>query len=57
VVGTSAIVYPAAGFAAMVAEHGGRVIEVNPERTPLSAAADLSLRGTAVEIVPEITRG
>ncbi len=57
VVGTSAIVYPAAGFASMVAEHGGRVIEVNPERTPLSSAADLSLRGTAVEIVPEITRG
>lgn len=57
VVGTSAIVYPAAGFASMVADHGGRVIEVNPERTPLSAAADLSLRGTAVEIIPEITRG
>jgi NAD-dependent deacetylase len=54
VVGTSAVVQPAAGLASLTASHGGRVIEVNPERTPLSATADVSIRGTAVEVLPDL---
>ncbi|MBY0441716.1 MAG: NAD-dependent deacylase, partial [Mycobacteriaceae bacterium] len=36
VVGTSGIVYPAAGLADLALAHGAAVIEVNPEPTPLT---------------------
>lgn len=54
VVGTSSMVYPAAGLPRIALEHGARVIEVNPEPTELSASADLSLRGPAGEILPQL---
>lgn len=41
VVGTSAKVYPAAFLPVYTARGGGRVIEINPERTQLSALADV----------------
>ncbi|MDT5159628.1 MAG: NAD-dependent deacetylase [Acidobacteriota bacterium] len=52
VVGTSAIVYPAAGLPAVAAESGAFLVEVNPEPTPLSGICDLTLRGPAGEILP-----
>jgi len=52
VVGTSALVYPAASFPILAKESGAKLIEVNLERTPLSSVADLSLLGKAAEIVP-----
>ena len=52
VVGTSAVVYPAAGLATMGAEGGAAVIEVNLEPTPLSPLVHASLLGSAGEIVP-----
>jgi NAD-dependent deacetylase len=52
VVGTSGVVQPAASLAGLTLEGGGAVIEVNPERTPLAAAATLSLRLAAVVAVP-----
>jgi NAD-dependent deacetylase len=54
VIGTSAVVQPAAGLASLTEASGGRVIEVNPERTPLTDSAHVSIRGTAVETVPEL---
>ena len=54
VVGTSAVVYPAAGLAPIAKSAGARVIEINPEETPLSAHVDLSLRGLAGEILPRL---
>ena len=42
VVGTSAIVYPAAGLAELALSRGTVVIEVNPEATPLSGSATIS---------------
>jgi NAD-dependent deacetylase len=54
VVGTSSMVYPAAALPRVALDHGARVIEVNPEPTDLSSAADLSLRGLAGEILPQI---
>jgi NAD-dependent deacetylase len=54
VVGTSGVVQPAAGLAGLTRGAGGTVVEVNPEPTPLTAIADVSLRGTAVEVVPRI---
>ncbi|HEX7321498.1 MAG TPA: NAD-dependent protein deacylase, partial [Mycobacterium sp.] len=52
VVGTSAIVYPAAGLPEMALARGITVIEVNPEPTPLSDAATASVRDTATRALP-----
>jgi NAD-dependent deacetylase len=52
VVGTSAIVYPAAGLADLALSRGTAVIEVNPEVTPLSKSATISIRQTASQALP-----
>jgi NAD-dependent deacetylase len=52
VAGTSSVVYPAAALPHVAKQHGARVIEVNLETTELSAVADITLRGTAGEILP-----
>jgi NAD-dependent deacetylase len=52
VAGTSAVVAPASGFAAVAKRHGARVIEVNPEETPVSAICDATFRGRSGEILP-----
>jgi len=54
VIGTSAVVYPAAGLVSVTAEHGGRVIEVNPEPSALADRATVALRGPAGEILPRL---
>ena len=40
VIGTSGVVYPAAELPYVAKEHGAEVIEVNPEKTPISRIAD-----------------
>ena len=52
VVGTSAVVYPAAGLAPLAKSAGAKIIEVNLDETPFSTHVDLSLRGRAGEILP-----
>ena len=54
VIGTSAVVYPAAGIPLATLPGGGRIIEVNPQATDLTRAADVALRGAAGEILPEL---
>ena len=54
VVGTSAVVYPAAGLPELALANGIPVIEVNPERTPLSDSASISLRETAATALPSL---
>ena len=54
VVGTSAVVYPAASFALITRNAGGCIIEINPEATPLTPLAAISLRATAVGTVPDV---
>ncbi len=56
VVGTSSVVYPAAGLTPLAKRAGARVIEVNLEETAFSAQVDCSLRGKAGEILPELIR-
>lgn len=56
VVGTSAVVYPAAGLVPLAKASGARVIECNMEETPFSAQLDRSFRGKAGELVPELIR-
>jgi NAD-dependent deacetylase len=46
-VGTSAIVYPAAGLVAQAAAHGAYTVEINPELTPASTAVDLAIQAPA----------
>lgn len=56
VIGTSAVVYPAAALPAITKKSGGLVVEVNLEPTDVSAYADASLFGRAGEIMPAILR-
>jgi NAD-dependent deacetylase len=51
-VGTSAVVYPAAGFPVDVKRSGGKLIEVNPDETPLTELSDVILRAPAGESLP-----
>ena len=52
VIGTSAIVYPAASLPEIAKAGGVYVCEVNPERTPLSVFCDEVLTGKAGEVLP-----
>jgi NAD-dependent deacetylase len=54
VVGTSAVVYPAAALPILTKNSGGLVIEINAERTDVSSYADLSIFGRAGELMPVI---
>jgi len=54
--GTSATVYPAAGFAIEVKERGGRLIEVNLYESEITQICDSSLRGGSAEVLPRLTR-
>jgi NAD-dependent deacetylase len=53
VVGTSALVQPAASLPLLAQENGATLIEVNPDETPLSPYADQHLRGPASAILPD----
>jgi NAD-dependent deacetylase len=55
VIGTSAVVYPAAGLVALAKASGARVVEINIAETPVSNLVDESLRGPASEILPTLT--
>ena len=52
VVGTSALVYPAAGLPEIARESGAYIVEINPERTPLSDLCDEVIQGKAGEVLP-----
>ena len=54
VCGTSATVYPAAAFPQEVKQNGGVIVEINPNPTPLSALADITLQGPSGVILPEL---
>ncbi len=54
VVGTSAVVYPAAALPLATLEAGGDIVEVNPRRTALTDVATVTLRGGAGTILPAL---
>ena len=54
VVGTSALVHPAASLPEVAGEEGALVVEVNPELTPLSGLVDIRLAGPSASILPRI---
>ncbi len=54
IAGTSAVVVPAAWFPNVVAENGGKLVEVNIDETPYSATAVASIRAPAGEALPKL---
>ncbi len=50
VIGTSALVQPAASLPMIAKQSGARLIEVNPEPTSITRFADLAIQGKAAEI-------
>lgn len=54
VAGTSAEVYPAAGLPYTAKRYGAVIVEVNPNRTELSAEAHHVLAGTSATILPHL---
>lgn len=52
VIGTSAVVQPAASLADLARESGAVVVELNATDTPLSPWVDLAIRGKAGEVLP-----
>ena len=52
VIGTSALVYPAASLPDMAKLAGAFVCEINPEPTPLSDLCDATIHGKAGEVLP-----
>ena len=53
VVGTSAVVQPAASLPLLAKESGAYVVEINPQPTPLSSTVDEILRAPAAEALPK----
>ena len=52
VIGTSALVYPAASLPLIVKDSGGLLIEMNTMETPLSSVCDLCFIGPSGETLP-----
>jgi NAD-dependent deacetylase len=53
-VGTSAVVYPAAGLAHQARDEGAFTVEINAEVTPSSGAVELAIQGRAEEALPAV---
>lgn len=54
VVGTSALVQPAASLPLIAKQNGAALVEINPQPTPLSDQADLTLRQPAAQALPQL---
>ena len=54
VIGTSALVQPAASLPLIAKENGAALVEINPQPTPLSDYADLSLRQPSAQALPQL---
>jgi len=55
-IGSTLGVYPAAGLVPVALHHGASLVIVNADPTPFDAAADVVLRGSISEVLPEIVR-
>ncbi len=55
VIGTSAVVYPAASLPYIARDAGALLIEINLSDTPITSIADYVLRGKFGEVMPELT--
>jgi NAD-dependent deacetylase len=56
VVGTSALIQPAASIPVMAKQAGAKIIEINTQRTPLSEnISDYIIMGKAGEVIKRLT--
>jgi len=53
-IGTAAVVYPAAGLMHIARQAGAKVIEINIEHSAASADVDIFLQGRAGELLPKL---
>ena len=54
VIGTSAVVQPAASIPLLTKRRGGKIVEINPDPTPLTSIADISVRGRSGEVLSSV---
>jgi NAD-dependent deacetylase len=54
VIGTSGLVSPAADLPALARAHGAKLIEINPDETPITPLAAVKLRGPSGEMLPRL---
>jgi NAD-dependent deacetylase len=52
IIGTSGLVYPAAGFASIAKDAGAFIADINLDVTPHASLIDVSLQGRAKDVVP-----
>jgi NAD-dependent deacetylase len=55
-VGTSSVVYPAAGLVDQARRLGAFTAEINADATPATALVDLAIQGAAERVLPELDR-
>lgn len=53
-VGTSSVVYPAAGLVQLAKDRGAVCVEVNPDATPATGVVDLALGGASGVVLPRL---
>jgi NAD-dependent deacetylase len=53
-IGTSAVVYPAAHLPVVAQQHGARIVEINPDKTALTERADIHLAGRSGVVLPHL---
>jgi len=53
-IGTSGVVYPAAGFPRLAKENNAQCIEINPEANEMSSLYDQTIRDSAGKALPEL---
>jgi NAD-dependent deacetylase len=53
-IGTSAVVYPAAGLVDLARRHGALTVEINPDATAASAGVDVAVQAAAEDALPAI---
>ncbi len=54
IVGTSAVVYPAASFPEIAKDRGASIVEINPEPTSITRWANFSLPYNAGDVLPQL---
>jgi NAD-dependent deacetylase len=50
--GTSAVVYPAAAFPSLAKQNGAHILEINTEGSALSEICDVTINGPTGKILP-----
>ena len=55
-IGTSTVVYPASDLPFAARSYGARVVEINPQPTPLTPYAEFVLSGPAGSVLPDLVK-